>query len=461
MMRGSPYAVGLLCLLVVARLAAGEATALPLAQRLGLNGHFKFKPELYAPVCNLARNYHNIGWDVQRPGDAITLPVAVNKVRWGKHVYDPWAAAGFEVDICLTFGRLGPQHADFPALWQGQADWCRAYGRELARQFGPTHGSGVCTSIEIGNEPGEPFDDALFRTVVMAMAAGIRDGDPAVRICTPTVHVAPANKYAKDLRVSFADARILPLYDVINLHTYAQVPRRKGISPWTRSYPEDPAIAYLDAVDAAIAWRDGNAPEKAVWVTEFGYDACTPEAMSQRTGWAEKLDWRGVSDLQQAQYLVRSVLAFARRPVERAYIYYFNDADQPSVHAAAGLTRHYRPKPAYHALVQFSALLGGCRFDRAVVERSGELCVYAFADLRDPQRQVWVAWSPTGTRTDRRDSHEPREADVRLDALPAVPARVVGMATGAGDAPEPAWRAAGAAAITLRVGESPCYIVFE
>ncbi len=97
-------------------------------------------------------------------------------------------------------------------------------------------------------------------------------------------------RYAKDVRASFADPTILPLYDVINLHTYAQVPRRPGASPWTRSYPEDPGIACLDEVDAAIAWRAAHAPEKAVWVTEFGYDACAPAAMARRSGWAARLD---------------------------------------------------------------------------------------------------------------------------------------------------------------------------
>jgi len=45
-----------------------------------------------------------------------------------------------------------------------------------------------------------------------------------------------------------------------------------------------------------------------------------------------------------AQWLVRSLLVFSAMPVERAYLYFFNDEDQPRFHASAGITRHYQPK---------------------------------------------------------------------------------------------------------------------
>src|SRR6185369_2129832 len=109
--------------------------------------------------------------------------------------------------------------------------------------------------------------------------------------------------------------------------------------PWTRSFPEDPALAYLQVVDEVIAWRDQQAKGKEVWITEFGYDACTPEAMPRRKDWALKLNWQGTTDLQQAEYLVRSFLVFAERDVDRAYLYFYDDNDEPGVHACAGLTR--------------------------------------------------------------------------------------------------------------------------
>lgn len=79
---------------------------------------------------------------------------------------------------------------------------------------------------------------------------------------------------------------------------------------------------------SGIDFRDREALRKEVWTTEFGYDSSTAEAMTNREGWAKKLNWEGVTDFRQAQYLIRSFLCFSERNVERAYLYYFNDADK-------------------------------------------------------------------------------------------------------------------------------------
>ena len=88
--------------------------------------------------------------------------------------------------------------------------------------------------------------------------------------------------------------------------------------------------------------------------------------MLRRKDWFLKLDWQGATDLQQAQFLVRSLFTFAERDVRRAYIYFFNDDDSPSVHGSAGLTRKFVPKPSFWAIKQLDELLGNCRFDRVV-----------------------------------------------------------------------------------------------
>jgi hypothetical protein len=429
---------------------------------MGINGHFTFKPDLYRQVCRLARNYHNLNWDVKQPGGPITLPVCINRVDWKNDVYGRWQKAGFETDISIQLSSFQTDVADYAHFWAGREQWCYDYGKAMARCFGPSGDSKLCTSMEIGNEPGAKFDQSLFRTIFKQMAQGIRDGDPQIRILTPAVQARAGDDYSQDLRRLYAEADILPLYDVINLHTYAAVERKNpGESPWNRSYPEDPEIAYLRVIDEAIAWRDQHAPRKEVWVTEFGYDACTPEAMPRRTDWFLKLDWQGNTDLQQAQYLVRSFFAFAERDVQRAYIYYYDDADSPSVHGAAGLTRKFAPKLSFWAVKQLYETLGDYRFKRIVTQSSGDLFVYEFAHGADPQRLVWAAWSPTGARTNEKQRHVLREAKMTLNDLPAQPSEVIGMATSAGAAPSPQWEKAGASAIRLTVGESPTYILMN
>ena len=444
-------AIGVSC--VTAGVSLGEpAERPPLKEFIGINGHFQFKPELYSETCRLARNYHNMDWDVQKPGDPITVPNCVNKVNWDAHVYGKWASYGFEVDLCAQFGKFGEANSEYTKLWRGQDSWAYQYGHELARYFGPSGQHRLVTSIEIGNEPGSDFDDALYQKLFIQMAKGIRDADRQIKIVTATAQSGAADKYSKSLEDTFSSPKIKPLYDVINLHVYAIKPKKEGQSPWDRSYPEDPALSYLKVVDQAIAFRDRHAPDKEVWITEFGYDACTAEAMTKREGWAKKLNWQGVSDKQQAQYLVRSILCFAERDVDRAYLYYFNDSDQASVHAASGLTRHFQPKPSFWAIKHLYQTLGDYHFTKVSTKSEGELYVYEFTHDDDPTRGCWVVWSPTG---------EERELEITLQVLPGTLLRCERMALGEGGPEKVDCHSTSDGKLKLTLSESPTYLMYK
>lgn len=445
--------------LFAAAVSAAESKPL-LRDFMGINGHFTFKPELYRQVCRLVRNYHNLNWDVAKPGDLVHPPLCVNKVDWKRNVYGPWKAAGFETDICLQASGFDAANKDYRALWAGQEQWCFDYGKAVASFYGPSGSEKLCTAFEIGNEPGSAFDAALYKTIFAQMAKGLRAGDPKVKILTPTVQARAGDAYAQDLRLMYADTAMLPLYDGINIHTYAGAPRSDKLPcPWTRSYPEDPAIDYLQVVDEVIAWRNQQAKGKEVWITEFGYDACTPAAMAKRKEWFLKLDWQGTTDLQQAQYLVRSFLVFAERDVDRAYLYFYDDKDEPSTHASAGLTRGFQPKMSFWAVRQLYRTLGDYRFSRVVKKDAGSAYVYEFIHGSERGQVVWVAWSPTGVRTDSKTGYVPRESTITLSGLPALPKQVVGMATADGEAPKPAWTKTGERTISLTVGEAPIYLL--
>ena len=125
---------------------------------IGINGHFQFKPELYRPTAGLVRNYHNMNWDVAKPGDPITLPKCVNKVNWDSQVYGKWLKHGYEIDLCAQFGQFGEGNKNYLSLWKGQEAWMEKYGQELATTFGPSGKLKQVTSIEVGNEPGNDTD---------------------------------------------------------------------------------------------------------------------------------------------------------------------------------------------------------------------------------------------------------------------------------------------------------------
>jgi hypothetical protein len=429
---------------------------------MGINGHVTFKPDLYGQVCRLVRNYHNINWDANAPGDSLTIPVTINHLNWKNDVYGPWKNAGFETDICLQFLSFGVGSPDYQQRWAGHEQWAYNYGKAMATYFGPSGKEKLSTSFEIDNEPGNRFDPTLFKTLFTKMAKGIRDGDPKLKIVTPAVVAGKGDNYSQGLNNFYGDKDILPLYDIINLHTYATMEKTlTNNNSWQRSFPEDNSLQYLKVIDEAITWRNQHAQGKEVWVTEFGYDACTPAAMQQRKDWALKLNWQGASDLQQAQYLVRSFLVFAARDVQRAYLFYYNDEDEASFHAASGLTRNFTPKLSFWAVKQLYQTLGDYRFRRIVQKKEGELYVFEFEHDKDPQSLIWVAWSPTGATTQYKDSYQPHTIKAALDKLPGLPVSITGMATADAPAPAVAWEKTGDNAIQVTVGESPVYIAIR
>ncbi len=451
-MNGLGAASLLACAVASLSQAAGGDERRPLFKDfMGINGHFTFRPPLYRPLTRLVRNYHNMDWDVAKPGDSLTFPMCVNGVNW-KDLYGAWRKEGYEIDVCLQFGRFGGGDPESMKLWEGKEDWARSYGLRMAQVLGPSGPGGLCSSIEIGNEPGRKFDDALYRRIFIAMAEGIREGDPQVKIATCAVHARKADDYLKSLDETFSSPEALKLLDVISTHVYAIKPRGSGRHPWERSHPEDPALDYLKVVDEIVAWRDKKAPGRQVWVTEFGWDACTPEAMGRRSGWFKKLGWTGVTELQQAQYLVRSFFLFAERGVDRAYIYYYDDNDEPSVHASSGLTRRFRPKPAYWAVRHLHALLGEYRMSRVVQGGPDGPCVYEFARGDGGASRIWAVWFPSGAGLER---------EAALKGLPGRPLRVEGMPVEEGGAPVVEWKPAGSREIRLVVSESPLYVVME
>ena len=372
-----------------ASIARGDEPHRPLFREfMGLNGHtIRFKPNQYAPACRAVRDYHPIDWDF---GDDTAFPppfpMARNGVDW-KSVYGSWKATGFETDACLIFDNLPAKS------WKDPARDARAYGKDFASAFGPSSKNPLVASAEVGNEPGL-YDDASYRTIFDNMARGLREGDPRLKIGTCALALGKGDRYSKGVAcIKGLEDR----YDFLNIHTYAEV---EGWPTWRRSYPEDPAIPYLKNVDGLIAWRSANAPGKEVRITEFGWDAASKPAPA--TG--DFARWVGSTEAEQARYLVRSFLLFSKRDVSRAYLFFFDDNDEPQVHGASGLTRKGHPKPAFHAVAHLSGLLGEFRFRRVVREVAGDVFVYEFVHGEDDGRRIWAVWSPTGSgRTGRVD----------------------------------------------------------
>jgi hypothetical protein len=174
------------------------------------------------------------------------------------------------------------------------------------------------------------------------------------------------------------------------VHSY---PELKGWPTWERSFPEDPRLKkFVGDITDLCKWRNEHARGKEVWLTEFGYDATTkkPDAKT------EFKDWVGVTDEQQAIWLARSWLLFATLPINRAYMYFFNDSDQPQVHGSSGLTRNFQPKPAFWAAAHLHKALGNFRFVQQLTRAGAN--IEEFVENQGGTNRVWVVWLPTGER---------------------------------------------------------------
>lgn len=395
---------------------------------IGLNTHtVQFRPALYAPVTRLIRDYHPVAWDL---GDDLSkapaFPKAQNGVDWGE-LYGGWKKAGYRIEASAMFESIDPK------CWTDIPRQASAYGEAFARYFGPSGPQKLLEAVEIGNEPAS-FDEARYRAIFENMARGIRRGDPKLKIATCAVAVGKGDKYSKD--VACLDG-LESLIDVLNVHTYAFA---EQWPTWRRSYPEDPSIPYLKQVQGVIDWRNVHAPGRPVWVTEFGYDSTTKP--NRPAGDFAK--WMGNTDEQQAQYIVRSYLRFSAMDVDRAYLYWFNDDDQPQLHGSSGLTRNYQPKPSYYAVAHLLKTLGDYRFDHALLSQTGG--VYAYEYRGRPGRIVAV-WLATGSG---------RKAEVSLPIAGKV-VRAEAMPLAAGPAPEVPFTASGGK-VELTVGEAPVYL---
>lgn len=346
---------------------------------VGVNGHtVAFKPKLYQPICRVVRDYHPLNWDL--PDDTSVLPewpFARNRVSWEK-VYRSWAEEGLKISVCLLFDNMKATG------WKNLPEDAYAYGKVFAQNFGPNGKWPHVEWIEIGNEPGL-YDDPTYKTLFEAMARGIRDGNPKVKIVTCNVEVGPSDRYWKGVDVFKG---LEDKYDVLQIHRYAIA---EQWPVWRRTYPENPAVPFLSNIQKLIEWRNANASGKPVWVTEFGWDSSTKKP-DPKGDWAK---WVGSTDDEQARWTVRSFLLFAGMGVEKAFVYMHNDDDKPQLHAASGLTRNYEPKPAYHAVAWMLKSLENYRFSRVVQQSLDDGYLYQFTPENDGNPVIWAAWHPT------------------------------------------------------------------
>ncbi|MCF8225972.1 MAG: T9SS type A sorting domain-containing protein [Bacteroidales bacterium] len=215
---------------------------------------------------------------------------------------------------------------------------------------------------------------------------GMKQADPDMRF----VMGGLANidtKYLTDMKAWFEKNRpdsAWPI-DVINIHHYAFRRNESGISP--------EADFFKIKVQQAVLWRDSNAPECEIWVTEFGYDS-NPYSMNR----APEIGNYTRQEVQ-AIWNLRTFLILSSSGADRAAHFMIRDVDpggdQPR-YANCGLTTSksegHEPKTSWYYLLTMKKILKGMYFSEVLSENDA-LWQYKYESITG-DTAVYACWHP-------------------------------------------------------------------
>lgn len=211
------------------------------------------------------------------------------------------------------------------------------------------HVQGRVDAFELWNEPNS--EDFWTGTAEQYVAL-VRSGYDNIKRVSPTVPVVLGGVSYNDTEwlTRLYDAGVAGSFDVLATHPYQapadlppEEPDPEGTNIWL--------ITHVVAVrDLMVAHGDGG---KQVWFTEFGWS--TPD---RPLGSGAPED-RGVTEEQQADYLVRTVKLIQSRYRFVTHVFWYNavdNGDSTSQYDNFGLMdRDLRPKPALAAVRQLPA----------------------------------------------------------------------------------------------------------
>lgn len=251
-------------------------------------------------------------------------------------ILDEAAKRGLKV-LVVTFGTPGwANGGQGPAVPPSDTGAFGRYAAQLGRMFGDR-----VAAWQVWNEPNW---HSFWTGSAAQYAALLREGYGAFKATSPNAAVVFGGLASNDvswLRDAYA-AGAAGAFDVMATHPYP--------SPSDAPPEADTTLARTAALrELMVASGDGDKP---VWFTEFGWS-------SHANKGGEKPWERGVSDAQQAEYLVRAVAVVRSRfPFVRALFWYNerNRTDSTQVENNFGLlTQDLGEKPVYAAFKALNA----------------------------------------------------------------------------------------------------------
>lgn len=391
-----------------------------LAQTLGVNtiwgwGHPQGNSDTTKGVhffCQLTpniRSYHEWDWDTYTPNNAPNYQAmeqgkgteVQNWLNWDTE-YSLWKKAGTEIQVSIKFDN----QTQPLSMWDNPYQNAYNYGYAFAKHFGAMQGNGLIDAIEVGNEPWN-YPPDFYRTVLNGMVNGIADADSSLHILPCALQSANANAENSDSK-NYAPARLpaqimSKLYG-FNGHYYSYANNTKGQQ--IALSPENPSGSFRSIL-TDLRFRDANMPQKAFYVTEFGWDSSSKNENCTHP--------QCITEQQQAAYALRALLLLTRLGVDRAYWYFYaNTTDTSMLYARSGLTEtaknNFSPKNSFFALQQLLKIIGDKYFIDTIQENE-QAYIYAFGNA-NKQVTHWVMWQPQNKNT-----------YISVDKLPQVSAK--------------------------------------
>ncbi len=256
-------------------------------------------------------------------------------------------------------------------------------------------GKNVVKAIENWNEPNgwwkesAQFTKEQFYNMLVAdydgdkgrlPNAGIKQADPNMKVVMGGLAYTDLHYLYGVLGYANLNGREFPA-DVLNVHDYA-TDGKQGVPP---------EQAHLrERLERVVKWRNAYAPNREVWISEFGWD-------TTRKGNEYSETWATMQN--QANWILRAYVLFRAAGADKAYLFIYNDDDStnPGLYNSSGLvsSEDNKKKPSYFYLATLQDMIGNMGLQRQLATGQDDVLNFAFKNPSG-NNGVFVTWKTSG-----------------------------------------------------------------
>lgn len=256
-------------------------------------------------------------------------------------------------------------------------EWARGYDEEAKllaygkffKQFASNF-SGVIENFQIINEPWKDMGSTEYFELLRSTYSMAKKGNPDATVIGVTGYHGPQINFLKEI----IDLGGLDYMDVLALHPY---PR-----------PEAPERVLIEFLHQTREWMEQAGRVLPLWITEIGWTTLGFETLPTRI---PRPAHRNNTDIEQAQYLVRTMVISVANGVEVIHWFHYSGDHtfRYTYHMfeADSFASPMKTVPVFSALSQ---MLSQARFTRTLVEGEGSLFAYEFEEEDEIKIVAWT-----------------------------------------------------------------------